>query len=166
MSTGLVTRARAFAARAHEGQLRKWTGEPYASHVDEVAELVAAAGAPEQVVAAAYLHDTVEDTPTTLDDLRAAFGEDVADMVALLTDVPLSAGNRATRKALDRLRLASAPPWVQTIKLADLISNTSTIAQHNPKFARVYLAEKRALLALMTEGDLRLRLMALGMTAP
>jgi (p)ppGpp synthase/HD superfamily hydrolase len=151
----LVRRAKAFAATAHAEQKRKYTGEPYTVHLEEVAALVAAVGAPEAVVAAAWLHDTVEDTEVTLDQVRAAFGDDVARMVEALTDEPWVEGknNRATRKALDRTRLAKADPWTQTIKLADLISNSATILERDPKFAKVYLAEKRALLEVMTRGN-------------
>lgn len=62
----------------------------------------------------------------------------------------------ATRKRLSRERLAAAPGWVQTIKCADLISNTSSIVQYDPAFAKVYLEEKRLLLEVMGKADPRL----------
>jgi guanosine-3',5'-bis(diphosphate) 3'-pyrophosphohydrolase len=65
-------------------------------------------------------------------------------------------GNRAERKAASRARLAAAPGWVQTIKCADLISNTSSIVKHDPKFAVTYLEEKRLLLDVLTKADPRL----------
>jgi hypothetical protein len=62
-------------------------------------------------------------------------------------------GNRATRKAIDREHTARAPAEAQTIKLADLISNSKSIMKHDPAFAKTYLEEKRLLLEVMTKGD-------------
>jgi hypothetical protein len=70
--------------------------------------------------------------------------------VRALTDVPLSVGNRAMRRILDRERIAAASYEPQTIKAADLISNTRSVAEHDPNFARTYLAEKRATLEVLT----------------
>ena len=63
-------------------------------------------------------------------------------------------------KRLSRERLARAPGWVQTIKCADLISNTSSIVKHDPVFAKTYLEEKRLLLDVLTMADKRLRELA------
>lgn len=90
--------------------------------------------------------------------IAAEFGASVSCGVAWLSD--MEEGNRAERKAASRDRLARAPAWVQTIKCADLISNTSSIVKHDPKFAVTYLAEKRALLEVLDKADRRLWLMA------
>jgi hypothetical protein len=83
-----------------------------------------------------------------------AFGADIAALVGWLTDVSKPEdGNRAHRKAMDREHSARAPAEAQTIKLADLISNSRSIVKHDPAFARTYLEEKRMLLAVMTKGD-------------
>jgi len=158
--TDMVERARMFATAAHAavGQLRKYTFEPYIVHPAEVAEIVASVGGSDAQVAAAWLHDTVEDTGVTSELIRKEFGDEVATLVGWLTDVSRpDHGNRAARKAVDRAHTASAPAEAQTIKLADLICNTKSIVAHDPEFARVYLAEKRALLEVMTKGDARLR---------
>jgi (p)ppGpp synthase/HD superfamily hydrolase len=148
----------ATAAHAAVGQLRKYTFEPYIVHPAEVAEIVASVGGSDAQVAAAWLHDTVEDTGVTSELIRKEFGDEVATLVGWLTDVSRpDHGNRAARKAVDRAHTASAPAEAQTIKLADLICNTKSIVAHDPEFARVYLAEKRALLEVMTKGDARLR---------
>jgi (p)ppGpp synthase/HD superfamily hydrolase len=148
----------ATAAHAAVGQLRKYTFEPYIVHPAEVAEIVAGVGGSDAQVAAAWLHDTVEDTGVTLELIRKEFGDEVSTLVGWLTDVSRpDHGNRAARKAVDRAHTASAPAEAQTIKLADLICNTKSIVAHDPEFARVYLAEKRALLEVMTKGDARLR---------
>jgi (p)ppGpp synthase/HD superfamily hydrolase len=90
----------------------------------------------------------------SIEVIRAEFGSKVSDLVGWLTDVSRpEQGNRATRKAIDRAHTASAPSEAQTIKLCDLISNTRSIVEHDPEFARVYLAEKRLLLEVMTKAD-------------
>lgn len=154
---GAILCAGTFAAGAHlaVGQVRKYTGEPYHLHCREVAQLVAAVpGVSVEAICAAYLHDTIEDTAVTAEAIEDIFGIGVAALVMEVTDVSRPEdGNRATRKAMDREHLADASPEGQTIKLADLISNTRSIVARDPEFARVYLAEKRALLGVLTKGD-------------
>lgn len=153
-----------FAREAHKVQQRKYTGNPYADHLAEVAGIVATLGwfdgniHPSTVVAVAWLHDVVEDQGVSAATLREQFGEIIAAGVILLSDLEI--GNRAERKAASRARLAAAPGWIQTIKCADLISNTSSIVKHDPKFAVTYLEEKRLLLDVMTRADPRLRELA------
>ena len=146
----LVVRARTFARLAHGSQKRKYTGEPYIVHPIEVSEIVARHNGSKEMIAAALLHDTVEDTDVTIDDIRNEFGNAVALLVDDLTDVSkLEDGNRATRKAMDRDHTANASAAAMVIKAADLISNSKSIAEHDPKFAKVYFEEKRALLDVM-----------------
>ena len=155
----LVARARRYATSAHQriSHQRKYTKQPYEVHLKSVAALVASVTDDAEAVAAAWLHDTVEDTPATLEDIRAAFGEDVAVLVAELTDVSRpSDGNRAARKAIDRAHLGAASPRAKTVKLADLIDNCRDICRHDPRFARVFLAEMGELLEVLGEGDRRL----------
>ena len=133
---------------------RKYTGEPYMVHPREVMEIVSTVHHDEQMLAAALLHDTVEDTPVTIEEIRDNFGEDIASLVGWLTDVSkLSDGNRKVRKAIDREHSGNAPARAQTIKLADLISNTKSIVHYDKNFAVVYLREKRKLLEVMKKGD-------------
>ena len=106
------------------------------------------------MVAAAWLHDVVEDTGVTLTDIHMNFSPEIAALVGWLTDVSQPHdGNRAKRKAIDREHTAQAPAEAQTIKLADLISNSKSIMAHDPDFAKTYLEEKRMLLEVMTKGD-------------
>lgn len=156
----IVDRARKFAERAHRNQVRKYTGEPYFVHLDEVAKLCARFGCNKETVAAAYLHDTIEDQPVTYEDIAMEFGTRVADMVRDLTDAPASAGSRKERKAMDLARLAVASRNAQTIKCADMISNTASIVRHDVGFARTYLPEKRAALMVMTRADSKLLALA------
>jgi (p)ppGpp synthase/HD superfamily hydrolase len=160
----MVERARVFATAAHAavGQVRKYTFEPYIVHPAEVASIVGAVeGATFEMVAAAWLHDVVEDTGVTMETIRAEFGAEVAELVGWLTDVSRPEdGNRAVRKAMDREHTAAAPAAAQTVKLADLIANSRSIMAHDPAFARTYLAEKRLLLEVMTKGDRGLHALA------
>lgn len=153
----VVHKAQVYAMAAHAavGQKRKYTGEPYIVHPGEVASIVASVpGSTPDMVAAAWLHDVIEDTGCTFTDIHVAFGIDIATLVGWLTDVSKPEdGNRAKRKAIDREHTAQAPAEAQTIKLADLISNSKSIMQYDPEFAKTYLAEKRLLLEVLTKGD-------------
>lgn len=160
----LAYEAMVFAREVHKTQRRKYTNAPYTDHLAEVAGIVATVCDwecfPEgEMLAVAWLHDCIEDQDVTFDQLHRKFTWHVARGVWLLSD--LAGGNRETRKRLSRERLADAPGWVQTIKCADLISNTASIAQHDPGFAVTYLEEKRLLLAVMTKADPRLRSIAM-----
>lgn len=155
----LVERARAFAIAAHErvGQRRKYTGEPYWTHPEAVAAHVATVTDDEALIAAAWLHDTLEDTDCTLQQIRMSFGPRVAGLVDDLTDPSRPEdGNRSQRKAIDRGHTARAHPDAKTVKLADLIHNTGSIVAHDPRFARVYLDEKALLLEVLKEGNAEL----------
>ena len=152
----MVERARVFATATHAAvkQVRKYTFEPYIVHPTEVAGIVATVPHTNEMLAAAWLHDTVEDTGVSIVDIQVEFGNEVASLVSWLTDVSTpEQGNRAVRKAIDREHTAMAPAAAQTVKLADLIANSRSILAHDPAFARVYLEEKRMLLEVLTRGD-------------
>lgn len=150
----LEDRARSFAEWAHRNQKRKYTGDPYVRHPESVAALVRGVPHTEEMLAAAWLHDTVEDTEATMRDIERLFGPAVAALVEQLTDVsrPLD-GNRKVRKAKDREHTRGSSPEAKTVKLADLIDNSRSIVAHDPDFAAVYLEEKRLLLEVLREGD-------------
>jgi (p)ppGpp synthase/HD superfamily hydrolase len=172
-----------FAQAAHEAinQRRKYSGRPYFEHPARVAALVRNVTDDQKMIAAAYLHDVVEDvnfdalakvsrtfgvTRTSFsDDVRAAslqliedlFAGDVAILVEQLSDVSKPEdGNRKTRKALDREHLKKASPEAKTVKLADLIDNAIDIAASDHDFAIVYFKEKALLLPVLTEGNQQL----------
>src|SRR5258707_9710774 len=120
----LVSEAAELAARRHNGMARKGRGnEPYINHLAEVASLLAAAtdGADAELVAAGWLHDTIEDTETTREELAQKFGERVAALVVEVTD-DMSLPKEQRRQ----LQIIDAPkksPGAKMIKLADKISN-------------------------------------------
>lgn len=119
---------------------RKYTGEPYFVHLQNVANKVKEWGYPE-LQAIAYLHDIVEDTTYTIEQVEKAFNKEIATNVWFLTDVPLIAGNRKTRNHLNNLRLSQAPESALIVKCADMIDNMKDIVEHDKKFAKVYLME-------------------------
>lgn len=143
-----------FAKKAHFFQKRKYTNEPYITHPIAVAEIVRSVPHSQEMVIAAILHDTVEDTDVTLDDIKDNFGLTVARLVAWVTDISTPFhGPRKERKALDAMHLSLAPSEAQTIKLADLIHNTSSIKDHDLGFWKIYRLEKIKLLEVMQIGD-------------
>jgi (p)ppGpp synthase/HD superfamily hydrolase len=146
-----------FATRFHGNQKRKYTSEPYINHCLSVAEIVKAHGGTTEMICAAILHDTVEDTTATLDDIKREFGNNIMQLVWQLTDefTPEKHPdkNRKERKRLECERIAGIRPEAKTIKLADLIDNSSSIVQHDPKFAATYLKEKGKMLEVLIGGD-------------
>ena len=159
MKDDLVSRARKYAIEAHSriNHRRKYSLEPYDVHLKDVADIVSTVTDDEEIIASAWLHDVVEDTPATFLDLENEFGPEVAQLVSEVTDVssPVN-GNRATRKALDRAHLAKASWRGKTIKLADLIDNCRDICSHDPEFAKVYLTEMSGLLEVLADGHPKL----------
>lgn len=152
----LIERARIFATAAHAAinQRRKYTDDPYIVHPQRVAERVASVPHTPEMIAAAWLHDVVEDTAVTLEDIQQEFGSEVATLVAGLTDVSrLEDGNRKVRKAIDREHSIQQSPACKTVKLADLIDNSLSIRRHGKGFARIFMAEMAEYLPGMKEGD-------------
>ena len=147
----LSFQAMTFAREKHAAQVRKYTGNPYIDHLAEVAGIVSTVDRRTESIAVAWLHDCREDQGVSGAEIEDLFGMRVAVGVALLSD--FEQGDRAERKAASRARLADAPDWVQTIKCADLISNTSSIVMHDPKFAVNYLEENRLLLDVLTKAN-------------
>jgi (p)ppGpp synthase/HD superfamily hydrolase len=132
----MVTLARAYhcAAARHVDQRRKGeAAEPYMNHLAEVAELVALAtrGTDPEIIIAAVLHDSVEDTETSVNELTAMFGERVAKLVSEVTDDKSLLPE--TRKALQVAHAANASRGAQIIKLADKNSNLRSLAASPPK---------------------------------
>jgi len=133
LNTELLDRAIVFAVRAHAGTERRGKGFPYIVHPMEAVEIVATMTHNQELLAAAVLHDTVEDTDTTIEQIRAEFGDHVAELVASETDEPHqrpdSVENWRARKqaAIDRLTRASRD--AQIVALGDKLSNMRAIAR-------------------------------------
>ena len=118
-----------FATGAHKGQTRQHTGEPYILHPMRVSIMAADYGLGRYAIAAALLHDVIEDTRFNLEDIVTAYGGCIGEMVWGLTNAEgrgaatPGADNRATRKAMDRKWLSEQRPTVKMLKALDLIDN-------------------------------------------
>jgi (p)ppGpp synthase/HD superfamily hydrolase len=129
----LVSRAADFAARRHVGTRRKGADkQPYVNHLAEVAQLLAAAtdGSDAGLVAAGWLHDTIEDTPTSREELAQEFGDDIAGLVVEVTDdksLP-----KAERKRLQIEHAPHATGRARMIKIADKTSNIRSLINSPP----------------------------------
>lgn len=125
--TGLIVRAYEVAKTAHEGQKRK-SGEPYITHPVAVATILAELGMTSQTLAAALLHDTVEDTDYSLERLRADFGEEIALLVDGVTKLDkLQYGDAAQAETVRKMIVAmSKDIRVLVIKLGDRLHNART----------------------------------------
>jgi guanosine-3',5'-bis(diphosphate) 3'-pyrophosphohydrolase len=120
-----VRAALRFAERAHRGQQRKGGDEPYVLHAITVAMLLAANGAGEDLLCAAYLHDTVEDVGVDLDEIASSFGDEVADLVRAVTEDRLRGWH--DRKSAMIEHLAEAPQGVLALKAADVCTNIADV---------------------------------------
>jgi hypothetical protein len=152
----LVEKAKQFATSAHKriNHLRKYNNQPYTVHLSSVANIVASVTDDEEMIAAAWLHDVVEDTPATLYDVEKEFGKNIAELVENLTDISKPGdGNRKLRKEIDKQHISRASRRAKTIKLADLIDNANDICKHDFEFAQLYMQEMNALLEVLDEGD-------------
>jgi guanosine-3',5'-bis(diphosphate) 3'-pyrophosphohydrolase len=134
----LVSEAAELAARRHNGMARKGRGnEPYINHLAEVANLLSATeGADAELVAAGWLHDTIEDTETTREELAQKFSERVAALVVECTDdmsLP-----KVERRRLQVVNASHKSPSARLIKIADKISNIGARILPDPS------AEERA----------------------
>jgi myo-inositol-1(or 4)-monophosphatase len=130
----LFNKAVAFAARAHDGQLRKGTNLPYIVHPIEAAAICASFTDDVEVLAAAVLHDTVEDTDATPAEVRELFGERTASLVASETenkrpDLPKSQSWRIRKEESLRELAAADDPAVLCLWLGDKLSNLRATAR-------------------------------------
>jgi (p)ppGpp synthase/HD superfamily hydrolase len=163
-----------WAAHGHEGQVRKGSPVPYVEHPMAVAMILDRAEFSEDVIIAGLLHDLVEDTDVTLDDIRSRFGEAVAETVAGCTEVKRDATG-AKRPWADRKRdhletLKSATLATKAVILADKLHNLASIALDLEEGRPVWstfnaprsdvLAYYRASLAACGAGDPRLEVLA------
>lgn len=140
------------ARDAHEGQTRKYTGRPYIEHPARVAARVAIVqGASPEMVAAAFLHDVLEDTDVSLEEIEL-FSPEAAELVVWLTN-PSKGSHlpRAERKRMDREHIVSAPWEARVIKLLDRIDNLREMEGAPTGFARLY-GQESLLLAEALEG--------------
>ena len=133
LNTELLDRAIIFAVRAHAGTERRGKGFPYIVHPMEAVEIVATMTPDQELLAAAALHDTVEDTDVTVDQIRAEFGDRIANLVAAESDAFVEGVSEEdswhARKQAAIDRLAKAPRDAKMVALGDKLSNMRAIAR-------------------------------------
>jgi len=160
--TDLVSKALTFAFEAHRGQTRKYDKTEYIQHPIRVAMRVARVDdIGQHSIAAALMHDVLEDCPVSKQTIVEKFGRSVADIVDELTDKHTKEAqpglNRAARKTLEHARLGQVSWEAKTIKLADLADNLRDIDSLDG-FAPVFCDEAIHLLGLLRDGDEALQL--------
>jgi len=133
LDTTLLDRAIIFAVKAHAGTERRGKGFPYIVHPMEAVEIVATMTRDQELLAAAALHDTVEDTDVTVEQIRTEFGERIASLVASETDTVVDGSaveeswHARKQAAIDRLTHASRDAKI--VALGDKLSNMRAIAR-------------------------------------
>lgn len=142
-----------FAARKHAAQTRRYSGEPYICHCLRVAAKLAGMAprfaVTEDMLTAALLHDTVEDTNCTPAEIAEKFGDTVARYVDALSLEPKGRATRRERYARYAQRIRNAPIDVQLIKICDMWDNIGDIRMHDPDFFPVYKKEALMIAAHM-----------------
>jgi guanosine-3',5'-bis(diphosphate) 3'-pyrophosphohydrolase len=168
----LLSEIKAFADEAHGEQKRKYTGDRYIVHPVRVMELCHQHTSDISILAAALLHDVLEDTPVSREEIHrflsglmnTAQASRTLHLVEELTDEYVKAKypnfNRRLRKAKEVARMEKTSADAQTIKYADIIDNAREIASHDPAFGRVFIRECDALLKNMNKGNSQLFTMA------
>lgn len=168
MSEYLLEQAYEFALEKHKEQKRKYTNEPYINHPVNVSKIIeeAFSSTPELYIysdkltmrfiveACALLHDTVEDTNTTFNEIEEAFGIHIRNILYYVTNISKqSDGNRKIRKEIDMVHNLEGPLESIMIKLADIIDNCNGIMKRDSSFGKKYLIEKQQfLLNLVSKG--------------
>ena len=161
----ILEKVKQYADEAHGSQVRKYTGQRYIVHPIQVMEICSEYTSDLCVLAAALLHDVLEDTPVTRADLEAflhtimkdAEVKRTAALTVELTDVYTKEAypqyNRRIRKEKEHVRAAATSAAAQTIKYADIISNSIDITAHDKDFGPKFLKEVRAQLKTMNKGN-------------
>jgi len=139
-----------FAIGAHDAvkQKRKYSGDPYWTHPQAVAQILMEHGYGDDatIINAACLHDVLEDTGVERGAIFALFGHETGWIVDGMTKREYPGMNRAARMKAEAARLAQCGKKVKIVKLADSLHNTPDIIANDPDFARIYVPEKRHLL--------------------
>jgi len=161
----LLDRVKEFADKAHGNQMRRYTPERYIVHPVRVMKTCKEYTSDITILAAALLHDVLEDTPVTKEELQAFLSglmskEDTIRTVQLvveLSDVYTTENypfwNRKKRKALEAKRLEQTDASAQTIKYADIIDNAPEVTEKEPDFAKKFIPEYNALLKKINKGN-------------
>ena len=129
LNTPLGDSALRFAKECHKGQVRKGSARPYITHCMEVARILYKNGYSEEIIIAGILHDTVEDTEVTLEDLRIGYGEEVSNLVKYVTEDKSPGYSWTERKVKYIKNLTDAPEGAVVISAADKLHNITEILE-------------------------------------
>ena len=169
MMNATLESVKQFADQAHGEQRRKFSDERYIVHPIRVMETCTSYTDDECILAAALLHDVLEDTKVTAEEMERFLMEIMSpiaaartvELVVELTDIytkkKYPALNRRARKSKESERLAGISSDAQTIKYADIIDNATNIFVNDPDFAVVFLQEGKRVLLRMEKGDTELQ---------
>lgn len=135
----LIERAREMAIAAHGNQ--SYGNHPYVFHLDQVAAIAKKLGYSEDIIIACYLHDTLEDTNLTKQEIAEVFGNHIANIVYAVKDE--DGINRKERKSKTYIKIAAMPDAV-AVKLCDRIANVQDAISSNPKLLKMYSKEHPA----------------------
>lgn len=151
----MINVARGFAVERHGNQ--KYGSKPYITHLEDVAKIVVDIDCNDETINAAYLHDILEDTKTTRQELQSLFGEEVAKIVYLVSGEGSNRKER-TQSIYKKIRNAGMiGDWAASIKIADRIANVRSSANNNPALFNMYLGESNDFMSnLYGLGDVRL----------
>ena len=161
----ILKKIKNFADKAHGEQMRKYTPERYIVHPVRVMEMCRQYTNDTAILAAAILHDVLEDTSVTQNEMHeflltvmdAETSKRAMDLVIELTDVFVKSAypnfNRRKRKALEVERLLKTTAGSQTIKYADIYDNCFEIVKYDPHFAKIFLSECKNILVKLDKGE-------------
>jgi guanosine-3',5'-bis(diphosphate) 3'-pyrophosphohydrolase len=164
----ILEQVKEFADKAHGDQKRKYTSERYIVHPERVTKLCQQYTSSIPVLAAALLHDVLEDTRVTKTDLHNFLlfviskedAKQTTQLVVELTDIYTKSKyprlNRKRRKQKEANRIEKTSPDAQTVKYSDIIDNCKEIVVHDPEFAHVFLMECKMLLKIIPNGNAEL----------
>lgn len=161
----VLEKVKQFAEQAHGDQQRKFSGDPYITHLVRVMNMCKEYTHDISMLSAALLHDVLEDTDVTVDEMKdfllTAMDKDSTErtisLVKEMTDVYVKSEypkwNRRKRKQKEAERISHTSAESQTIKYADLIDNCTGMSKNDPEFAALFLRECRDLLKRIDKGD-------------
>lgn len=139
----------AFTRHREIGHVRKYTGECYTVHLQQVADILIEHGDCEtDTIMIALGHDLFEDTLASSNAVRKLFGSNVANGIGLLTDFAYTS-TRKVRHSIYMRQMCEASENIRRIKLADIVSNASGIRKYDPKFAAVWVSEKMDMMRVL-----------------
>ncbi|MFX0135610.1 MAG: HD domain-containing protein [Candidatus Hodarchaeota archaeon] len=146
MDSKKIDKAKKYSAEKHKEQKRKFSGKPYFTHPSNVASMVAKYTKDEEIIMAAYLHDTIEDTATTYKEIFKEFGKKVAELVGELTS-DKSKYSKSTKSLYLLKKMNNMSDEALLIKLCDRLDNISGYPDEPNNFVKLYMKQTKYILS-------------------